>query len=312
MNNIYCTGVTPFLNLCASNILPKNTPIIYLSNLSKNLMEKKFESKDLNKKKEYVKSIAFFFNRKVIFKKFFTIKIKDNDLVTSNLLKYLYPYLKGQELILFPEGSSCLNNLIKKDYKFILIRFLKNYLKKFFIGHYKIKTRWILPDRDFKVKNLIGKKSTDKLIYYKPFFSNINKCSKYIIKKYPELNLCDDKKIIFHPINPYLNKFSYKKWIENYYELIGTKKLLLKAHENDYRDYRKVFEKFNYILIPKKFTTLPAELIIDNFSCKYVGYYSSIMLHFKKNDINFIIPNDEKITRLSDKEFIGLKKLMCI
>ena len=36
------------------------------------------------------------------------------------------------------------------------------------------------------------------------------------------------------------------------------------------------------------------------------------MLHFKKNDINFIIPNDEKITRLSDKEFIGLKKLMCI
>jgi hypothetical protein len=34
------------------------------------------------------------------------------------------------------------------------------------------------------------------------------------------------------------------------------------------------------------------------------------MLHYKKEDINFLIPNDKKLLRLAEKEFFGLKHLM--
>ena len=64
------------------------------------------------------------------------------------------------------------------------------------------------------------------------------------------------------------------------------------------------------MIVPKKFTTLPAELIIDNFQTHYLGYYSSIMLHFKRKDISFIIPPDKKLIKISDNEFFGIKHLM--
>ena len=92
--------------------------------------------------------------------------------------------------------------------------------------------------------------------------------------------------------------------------IIGNKKLIVKSHENDYRNYKKIFENFNCVIVPKKFTTLPADLIIDNFQTHYLGYYSSIMLHFKRKDISFIIPPDKKLIKISDNEFFGIKHLM--
>jgi hypothetical protein len=225
------------------------------------------------------------------------------------LLQFLLPFLKGQQLIIFPEGASCFNDLIK-NYKFFIRKKLSKYIKKIIIGHYQIKRAWILSDRDGQAKSLISKKSIHKVFSHKVFFSNIKKCSRYFKKKYSELNICNEKKIFFHPAIQYLNRFKYKKWIESYYEVIGKNKLIIKAHEHDYRDYRKVFEKFNYVIIPKKFITLPAELIIEGLSTKYFGYYSTIMLHYKKEDINFLTPNDKKLLRLAEKEFFGLKHLM--
>ena len=35
MKNVFCTGVTPFLNMCASGILAKNKTIFYLTKIEK-------------------------------------------------------------------------------------------------------------------------------------------------------------------------------------------------------------------------------------------------------------------------------------
>ena len=311
MPKVFCTGLTPLLNLCASGILSKDIPIYYIIGIeTKNTEASKKEYKDIDLKKKYAQDIAYFFNYNIIFKLFFNLKVKDNDIITSNLLKFFLPLLNGQKLIIFPEGASCLNHLVKKNLKKKFFRYVSSYVKKITVGHYTTKIRWILPDRDGQIKNLIDNENL--LLPHKKFFLNIQSCSKHIMNKYTELDFCKKKGTIFHPINQYLNKSLYKKWIESSKEIVGKRKLLLKAHENDYRDYKRVFENFDCLIVPKNFITLPAELIVDNFAKDYLGYYSTTMLHFRKKKINFIIPPDKKLVKISDKEFFGLKYAMNI
>ena len=308
MKNIYCTGVTPFLNLCASGILSKNNKITYLKKIEKKgSAQAKIESKDMRLKEKFVTDIACFFGYTVNFQIFEKPIINDGDIISGNLLRYLLPFLRGQKINIFPEGASCLNSIKRKSIKRKIYARSSYIFKSFFVGSYKINKRWILPNRDRNNKYIL---KNCKLLPEKKLFSNIKKCSNFMLNKYPELNLCKDKKIIFHPINQYLDKALYKSWIENHKEFIGNKKLILKAHENDYRDYSNVFKNFNTFFVPKKFITLPAELILDNFESYYLGYYSSIMLHFKRKNINFIIPPDKKLIKISENEFDGLKHLM--
>ncbi len=312
MKKFYCTGVTPFLNLCAADILPKNSDITYLINIEKpNSESSKRELKDMEFKQTYVKDIALFFKYQVSFKNLSDVNIKNDDIVTSNLLRCLLPKLRGQELIIFPEGSSCFNSIFKRN---IFQNFYRNIifnLKKI-IGSYKIKKYYILPCRDIKLNISTQKKNNFIFIDKKIFFLNIKKCSIFFYKKYNQLNLTNKKKLIFHPLNEHLDLDLYKKWVQDFKKIIGEKKLLIKSHENDYRDYSKIFRDLNYIEVPKKFITLPAELIIDNFDAEYIGYYSSTMLHFKKKDINILTPPDKNLIKTCNKEFFGLKSLMKI
>ena len=118
MHKVFCTGLTPLLNLCASGILSKDIPIYYIIGIeTKNTEASKKEYKDMDLKKQYAKDIAYFFNYNVIFKLFFNLKVKDDDIITSNLLKFFLPLLNGQKLIIFPEGASCLNHLVKKKFE---------------------------------------------------------------------------------------------------------------------------------------------------------------------------------------------------
>jgi hypothetical protein len=316
MKDVFCVGSMPFINLCASGILPKNTIITYVISLDpKNLEFTKKEFEGMDFRKQYLKDIAFFFGYQVIFKERFKLKIKDNDIVTSNLLRFTYPILNGQRLIIFPEGISCLNIFVKKNWSRKIYFNTSYYLKRIIGSYYKASTRWILPDKDGQIRTFLKKNSNNKnkLLSQELLFSNISKCSLYIKKKYPELNFCKDKSIVFHPLIGTLDKSLYKKWFEDFKEIIGKKKLIIKSHDNDNRDYRKVFEKFNYIKVPKKFTTLPAELIVSNYSAvDYLGYYSTIILGFKRRNINLITPPDKNIIKTYNNEYSGLKLIMNI
>jgi hypothetical protein len=311
MKNIFCTGVTTFLNLCASGILEKKRTIYYLTHIEKKAsVAEKYELRDIKKKKQFVSDIAFFFKYNIIFKKLSHIKITDGDMISGNLLRYLLPFLSGEKIIIFPEGSSCINYLFKKNIIKNFFTFIYKLFKTLTVGNYNVSSKWILPDRDGNCKLLINKIDNNILLPKNKLFYNIKKCSKFFVKKYPELCLCDEKNIIFHPINEHLDKSLYIKWIHKNKDLIGKKKLIVKAHENDYRSFKKIFSNFNCVIVPKKFLTLPAELIINNFKARYVGYYSSIMLHFKRKNISFIIPPDKNLIKISDNEYFGLKNLM--
>jgi hypothetical protein len=314
MKNVFCVGSMPFLNLCASGILPKNAIITYVINLDhKNLEFTKNELEGMDLRKKYLKDIAFFFGYHVIFKECYKIKIKDNDIVTSNLLRFTYSILKGQRLIIFPEGASCLNIFVKKNWSKNIYLNTSYYLKKIIGWHFEVSTRWILPDKEGQIRLFLKKIYNDenKLLPQALLFSNIIKCSLYIKKKYPELNF-KEKNFVFHPLISSLDKLLYKKWFENFKEIIGNRTLIVKKHDNDNRDYRKVFEKFNCIILPKKFTTIPAELILGNCMVDYLGYYSTIILGFKKKNIKFITPPDKNIIKIYNNEFSGLKLIMNI
>ena len=141
MQSVYCSGTTALLYLCASGIVPKFIPIIYLKNLYYKEPELlKMEFNDIDLKEQYAQDIAFFFGYKIIYKEPFNLKIKNNDIVTSNLLQFLLPFLKGQQLIIFPEGASCFNDLIK-NYKFFIRKKLSKYIKKLLLGTIKSKER---------------------------------------------------------------------------------------------------------------------------------------------------------------------------
>jgi hypothetical protein len=311
MQNVYCSGTTALLNLCASGIVPKCIPIICLKNLYYKEPElSKMEFKDINLKERYNQDIAFFFGYQIIYKEPFNLKIKENDIITSNLLRFLLPFLKGQQLTIFPEGASCFTPFAKNAFSNKIYFMTTSLIKRFMIGYYKSKTKWILPDKDGRVRSFIKNIDGYKLISEKVFFSNLKRCSSYIRKKYPELAF--DENIIFHPAIPYIDKSLYKKWFENFKEIIGKKKLLVKPHENDYRDYRKVFEKFDCTIVSKKFITMPAELITENCKADYLGYYSTIMLMFKKNNTNFIVPPDPNTIKISNHEYRGLKTVLNI
>jgi hypothetical protein len=268
------------------------------------------EFKDINLKEQYNQDIAFFFGYEIIYKEPFNLKIQENDIITSNLLRFLLPFLKGQQLTIFPEGASCFTPFGKNALSNKIYFMTTGLIKRFMIGYYKSKTKWILPDKDGRVRSFMKNVDGYKLISEKVFFSNIKRCSSYITKKYPELAF--DENIIFHPAIPYINKSLYKKWFENFKEIIGKRKLLVKQHENDYRDYRKVFEKFDCTIVPKNFITLPAELITENCKADYLGYYSTIMLMFKKNNTNFIEPPDPYTIKISNHEYRGLKTVLNI
>ena len=54
MKNIFCTGVTTFLNLCASGILEKKRTIYYLTHIEKKAsVAEKYELRDIKKKKQF-------------------------------------------------------------------------------------------------------------------------------------------------------------------------------------------------------------------------------------------------------------------
>lgn len=130
-NNVYCIGTSPFLNICSSGILEVNSKITYLLDPNQNSKISKIEYR-------LIKDIAKFFNYNVVLKKISNLKIYNNDILTGNCIRHFLPYLFGQKIIIFPEGASCFDDFVKKNFYRRLKFFLSRNFKKFFYRQFYI------------------------------------------------------------------------------------------------------------------------------------------------------------------------------
>jgi hypothetical protein len=311
-NNIYVNGSAVFLNLCASDILLKKKVIFYLINFASK--KHKVKKAEIN----FIKTTANFFNYKVVFKKNKNIKINNNDMISSNLIKYFLPHLSGQSIKIFPEGTSCLNKLLDESVFIKLYNHLKKIIRRIFIGHYNVKTYFIIPDFEGRVLKFFLKKKdkTLKLLPTNTLKYNLIRYSKYFIKKNPELKI-KEKQFIFHPfVNmPYkqINWQTYKEWFTRYRDFIGKKKVYVKLHQDrNYFSIKKIFSEFKTFIVPTKFVAVPAELLLINTNSTFLGCYSSILTIYKKKNTKIINPPSKELTKLFNSEFKLIKKVLCI
>ena len=323
MRSFYCSGITTVLYFCASDLSSKFHKINYV-NLKSRL--KKIKSYKITKKtqrkisledqlyleKKYIIEIANFFKKEIVFHDEKNVKLKDNDMISSNLIRYFLFSLKGQKLYIFPEGASCLTSFAKKNFFSLIYSFLSYIFKFFFIGRYTVIKKYILPDKDNDIGLYIKKRNLKNysIIPHKLFYKNISNCASYFMKKYPDINFLNrHQKIVFHPVIENMDKNIYEKWFLNFKKEIIGKKILLKEHPTYYNNCESVFKQFDYYYVPEKYTTIPGELLVANLDCQFIGYYTTLLLSFKNKDIKIISPPDKNITNFILKEYRGLRTI---
>lgn len=308
-NNIYVNGSYAFLNLCASDILEKKSVIFYMINFASK--KHKVSEHEIN----FIKITANFFNHKVIFRTNKNIKINNDDLISSNLIKYFLPYLSGQNINIFPEGGSCLNKLFDEPILTKPYNYFKKIIKRIFVGHYNVKTYFIIPDFEGKVLKFFKKKDkTIKILSINSLKQNYVKYSKYFIKMNPELRI-KEKQFIFHPfinmLNKNINWKTYKEWFNKYRDFIGKKLLFVKVHPDKKILFeKKIFSGFKTFFVPDKFTPVPAELLLVNKNSFYLGCYSTIIFIYKKKKIKIVDPPQEQLKKIFDNEYYFIKKIL--
>jgi hypothetical protein len=328
VSNVFCAGISPLFNLCASGILQKSTKINYLwiKNIYNSFPIKEFKQADF----EFERQIASFFGYELKIRgpyewfcpplderfkgakiKYLTVsdlKIIDGDILTLNTIPFLSNMLVGQKISIFPEGASCFNYLKKNYIISVLGRLKKKIVGE---GFYQVITSWILPDRDGVVNSFFEKDERFKVLSYKKLRINQKRYFQFLISKFPEIKSLYVKKIdFFHPVETILSNDNYSKWAESISKEIRDAVILLKKHPSDQRNYERVFNKLNVIWIPDFFSKIPAEIFLDPESMKYLGYYSTSILLFSALDVKLIPPPDIIVREIIQKEYVGMIKIL--
>lgn len=325
------TGLSPLVNLCCSGIVTKNDLIVYV--VVKNIdRHKKFPDTIYDGDKEWAKKIVNFFsyemtlegpvswecppsehrkNIKVINGIKFEIKL--GDIVSENLLSFIKGEKKRIPISTFPEGASCYSRLHKKkrgligSLFFAFIKYILVTTRQKFITH------WILPDVEGAVARFIKKKDIRKieLIDEKEYFERRKRLSLFLANEYSGFDYRSMKDLVLHTPISALSDSETIEWLKLIRIRIGEKKtILIKPHPSDTRDYKKLFKKQKCIFVENKFTRLPAELLKDQMpDLRYAGFYSTLMLAFKNNEIFFVAPANKSIVDIYKKSYAGFKRL---
>ena len=324
MSNIFCTGLSPLFNICASGIFAKNTKINYL--WIKNTYDPSRFRSSSQVDCAVAIEMASFFGYKLIIKgpyewfcppqekrekgleikiiTFPDLKILDGDILTSNAIFFLSHMLAGQKISIFPEGASCFNYFKKNYIRSVLSRLKKKIVGK---GFYESTISWILPDRDGLVSLFFEKDDRFEVLSYEKLRINQKRYFQLLLSKFPEIKSLFENKIdFFHPVMNSLSNDYYLKWVESALKETRDAVVLLKKHPSDLRNYDGVFNKLNVIWVPDFLSIIPSEIFLEPGRMKYLGYYSTSMLLFSALDVKLITPPDIIVRQLIEKEYAAM------
>ncbi|QNJ07692.1 putative conserved secreted protein [Synechococcus sp. Minos11] len=334
---VICTGLSPLLNLCASSIITKGTTIYYLL-YHNGYDETKYLSYDPFAN-YLANEIAGFFGYKLVIvgplnwycppreKRLFDpirfdppqLPLDEHNIITSNALFFLYDQLRGKRIDIFPEGASCFGNqFVSFDSTLIQcfdhFRETAKHIRSLITGSpFVLDKYWILPDISGQIR--LRSKYIISNISVLPeniLFPNIRSLALHIASIIPDLNFKHLPSPFFHPLIEPLSFEQYSSWFSDLSILIKDTPIFIKTRPRDIRPLPDYFNSPNFILMPRKYGQLPAELVIFQTSMRYLGYYSSIMLAFKRSDIFLVAPPDNIIARDYSHIYKGLSNAINI
>ena len=340
---VFCTGITPLINLCCSGLLKKSEIITYAH--FENVYDFQKYHVDTVGVVNFAELIVEFFGYKLKFLGSYkwriappeqrasnkvwhdevNVKINNGDLVTANFLGFIKKQSRGKKIDLFPEGASCLsllnkpdtNNiffpnvdsqLIWKDRLYKIIRKIRDILYR----RAKIRKAWILPDLHGNILKLIPLKGNIETLSMETLQLNYKRIAFYLADKFPEFDFRKSNAIYFHPVIFGLDESSYRSVVIEIKNKIGASKIILKKHPSDNRNLENIFSELNVIWVPDNFRQLPAELIIAQCNLIYCGYLSSILLFVDKEKLIFTLPPNKEFIEHYEKEYNALMRILNI
>ena len=241
----------------------------------------------------------------------------NNDFVTNNLFNYLLKFMKGKKISFITEGFGIFPIGIKKNLfnmiksKFILTT--KFLLSKISLSYYPYKiiifsdpNKWFEKFFDtfflpYEKTGLMASEPNENYIkkYFEVFSNLSDEFPVYLKKDYD----------IFHPI---LKRLSLEESAKLLIDILSVTKgnILVKQHPSDYRDFSKLKNISNrIILLSDELRLFPGEMFIKK-NTMYYGEYSSLILIIDKNQINHFAPKSLEYRKWVKNTFYNFKTLI--
>jgi hypothetical protein len=339
---VFCTGITPLINLCCSGLLNKSDVITYAH--FDNVYDAEKYHVDTRNVVDFAELIVEYFGYKIKFigpykwciappeqrashkewHEEVNVEINDGDLVTANFLGFIKKQSRGKKIDLFPEGASCLSLLYEEDTHNMLcnafsqplwtVRLNKiiRKIRDILYRRVRIRRAWVLPDLHGSILKLIPKNDNIEPLSIDALLLNYKRIAIYLADKFPEFDFRKSNAIYFHPVIFGLDDSSYRRLVIQIKDKIGICKIILKKHPSDNRNLENIFSDLNVIWVPDNFRQLPAELIIAQCNLIYCGYLSSILLFVDKKNLIFTLPCNEEFVAHYEKEYKSLMRILNI
>jgi hypothetical protein len=228
---IFCTGISPLINLCCSGLVKSSETITYIH--FENVYDINKYYIDASRVAEFVKLITTFFGINLImlethkwcmapleeridhkmWHEDVDVEINNGDLITANFLGFIQKQSRGKKVDVFPEGASCFACLDRKfnnnnfdfnmNLKFIWkfrIKPLIRKIKKNLYRSMQIRKMWILPDVDGRVVKLIPKSCDVEIISIDILMFNYKRVALFLADKFPSFDFRNSDAKYFHPV----------------------------------------------------------------------------------------------------------------
>ncbi len=227
------------------------------------------------------------------------IKFSNGDLLSSNLLMLYQHEIKKKRVSILSEGASDLSILKLRGALRHVVRGRITYLNS---GQFE-------PSAIQKLIPLVRWTSHQDFrnVMLKLKNAGLMSCIDSILPDYfdtlylPTDEICDE---------------DYACYLKNQINSLPEKPkgVLIKPHPRDDRNYEAFFAYMgiNSIQIPYEMQLLPAELIMESYSLRYLGGFSTAMLYYKPEKISFSMPASSRLINLYLSEYAGLIALPLI
>jgi hypothetical protein len=256
--------------------------------------------------------------RRSLFRKFEIAKgpapmIKENDIISSNLLIHFHKHIKNK-IDVFGEGAGFINKFIGSKNETLLGAIKKE-------ARRLIKGLLLIPNYELKVLNNYLYLGSFSDVADKEKIKNVNIVQRSIGYKNKSAEIdniqtafrlfIESKSIkYFHPICAelsYLENINHIKYLGESFDGV----IMIKQHPSDSRDYSAI-DLPNIILMPKEFSDYPIELLLcaQAKPLSYVGAYSTTMLEFEIRNVNLVFSLNKEISVLYENLFNGLSNII--
>jgi hypothetical protein len=340
---IFCTGITPLINLCCSGLINNLETITYIH--FENVYDVDKYHVDASRVAEFAELIARFFGYKLRmlgpykwciapwgermghkeWHEEVNVEINNGDLITANFLGFIQKQSRGKKIDVFPEGASCFA-LLNRTYNYnklhpnvnsqfiwkFRIKPMIRKIRDILYRRVQIRKAWVLPDMHGSVVKLIPKRGNIEVLSIDTLLLNYKRIAFYLADKFPEFDFRKSDAIYFHPVIFGLDEASYRHLVIEIKNKIGSNKIIIKKHPSDNRNLENIFFDLNAVWLSDDFRHLPAELIFAQCNLIYCGYLSTILLFVDKKHLIFTIPQNKGVVDSYENEYDSLRYILNI